>query len=44
MANRHKRPIGGHFHSGGVEFSYLGQDLEEALGEPEERIARRTVW
>src|SRR5664280_3086775 len=41
--NRHKRPIGAHFHSGGVEFSYLGQDLEEALGEAEETIARSTV-
>jgi hypothetical protein len=42
--NRHKRPIGAHFRSGGVEFSYLGQDLEEALGEPEEPIASTTEW
>ena len=27
-----------------LEFSYLGQDLDEALGEPEETIARLTVW
>jgi hypothetical protein len=42
--NRHKRPIGAHFHSGGVEFSYLGQDLEEALGKAEEKVAHWTVW
>ena len=41
---RHKRPIGSHFHSGGRKFSYLGEDLEEALGEPGETIARKTVW
>jgi hypothetical protein len=41
---RHKRPIGAHFHSGGAKFSYLSQDLEEALGEPEETIAHVTVW
>ena len=40
----HKRPIGAHFHSGGAKFSYLSQDLEESLGEPEETIARKTVW
>jgi hypothetical protein len=30
--NRHNRPIGAHFHSGGVEFSYFGQDFDEAFG------------
>jgi hypothetical protein len=44
MPNCHKRPIGAHFHLGGAKFSYLGQDLEEALGEPEETVARMTVW
>jgi hypothetical protein len=29
---RHNRPIGAHFHSGGVELSYLGEDLDEAFG------------
>ena len=28
----HNRPIGSHFHSGGVEFSYLGEDFDEAFG------------
>jgi len=42
--NRHKRPIGAHFRSGGVEFSYLGEDLDEAFGEPEEPIAGAAVW
>ncbi len=37
--NRHKRPIASHFHSGGLEFSYLGKDLDEADGEPEETLA-----
>ena len=32
-----------HFHSGGLEFSYLGKDLDEADGEPEETIASLTV-
>jgi hypothetical protein len=32
MINRHNRPIGAHFHSGGVELSYLGEDLDEAFG------------
>jgi hypothetical protein len=32
MPNRHNRPIGAHFHSGGVEFSYFGQDFDEAFG------------
>ena len=40
----HKRPIASHFRSGGLEFSYLGQDLDEADGEPEETLARITVW
>jgi hypothetical protein len=40
---RHNRPIASHFHSGGLEFSYLGQDLDEADGESEETIARITV-
>ena len=44
VPNRHKRPIGSHFHSAGTKFSYLGEDLEEALGEPGEAIARKTVW
>jgi hypothetical protein len=44
LKNRHKRPIGAHFHSGGAKFSYLGQDLEEALREPEDAIARMAVW
>ena len=43
LVNRHKRPIGAHFHSGGVEFSYLGQDFDEAFGEPEEPIASAAV-
>ena len=42
-ANRHNRPIASHFHSGGLEFSYLSQDLDEADGESEETIARITV-
>ena len=28
----HKRPIASHFHSGVLEFSYLGDDLDEADG------------
>ena len=28
-----------HFHSGSLEFSYLGKDLDEADGEPEETLA-----
>src|ERR1039458_8697498 len=44
LPNRHKRPIGAHFHSGGAKCSYLGEDLEEALGEPEKTIAGMTVW
>lgn len=36
MRYRHKRPIGAHLDSGGAKFSYLGQDLEDALGEPEQ--------
>jgi hypothetical protein len=43
MRIRHKLPIGAHFHSGDAELSYLGQDLEEALGEPEKKIAGMTV-
>ena len=43
LLNRHKRPIASHFHSGGLEFSYLGQDLDEAHGESEETIAAITV-
>ena len=42
-AIRHNRPIASHFHSGGPEFSYLGQDLDEADGESEETIARIAV-
>lgn len=30
--HRHNRPIGAHCHSGVVEFSYLGEDLDEAFG------------
>ena len=30
--NRHNRPIGAHFHSGGAKFPYLGEDLYEAFG------------
>ena len=41
--NRHNRPIASHLRSGGLEFSYLGQDLDEADGESEETIARITV-
>ncbi len=41
---RHNRPIASHFHSGALEFSYLGEDLDEAVGEPEETIAGITVW
>ena len=40
---RHKRPIASHFHSGSLEFSYLGKDLDEADGEPEETLASITV-
>jgi hypothetical protein len=32
MQNRHNRPIGAHFHSGGAKFPYLGEDLYEAFG------------
>jgi hypothetical protein len=32
------RPIGAHFHSSGRKFSYLGEDLDEAFGEPEKCI------
>jgi hypothetical protein len=32
MTNRHNRPIGAHFHSGGAKFPYLGEDLYEAFG------------
>jgi hypothetical protein len=42
--NRHKRPIGARFYLGGAKFSYLGEDLEDALGEPEKAIAGRVVW
>jgi hypothetical protein len=31
------------FVSGGLEFSYLGKDLDEADGEPEETLASITV-
>jgi hypothetical protein len=31
------------FISGGLEFSYLGKDLDEADGEPEETLASITV-
>jgi hypothetical protein len=41
--NRHNRPIASHFHSGGLEFSYFSQDLDEADGEPEETIASIAV-
>ena len=41
--NRHNRPIASRFHSGRLEFSYLGQDLDEADGESEETIAGITV-
>jgi hypothetical protein len=41
--NRHNRPIASHFHSGGLEFSYFSQDLDEADGEPEETIANIAV-
>lgn len=44
MTSRHDRPIGTHLHSGGVEFSYLGQDLDEVFGQPEEPIASAAVW
>src|SRR5579863_15599 len=36
---RHKWPIASHFHSGGFEFSYLGEDLDEPVGEPEQTLA-----
>src|SRR5277367_3374064 len=42
--NRHKRPNASHFHSSGLEFSYLGEDLDESDGEPEETIASPTFW
>jgi hypothetical protein len=32
VLNRHNRPIGAHFHSGGAKFPYLGEDLYEAFG------------
>jgi hypothetical protein len=32
MPYRQNGPIAAHFHSGGVEFSYLGEDLDEADG------------
>jgi hypothetical protein len=32
LPNRHNRPIGAHFHSGGAKFPYLGEDLYEAFG------------
>ncbi len=38
------RPIGAHFDSGGRKLSYLGEDLDEAFGEPEKPIANNTVW
>jgi hypothetical protein len=44
LTSGHNRPIASHFHSGGLEFSYLGQDLDEADGEPKETIARVAVW
>jgi hypothetical protein len=37
------RPIGAHFHSGGGEFSYFGEELDESFGEPEKPIAITTV-
>jgi hypothetical protein len=40
---RHNRPFTSHFRSGGLEFSYLGQDLDEADGKSEETIARIAV-
>ena len=39
LTTGHNRPIASHFHSGGVEFSYFGEDLDEAVGEPEETTA-----
>jgi len=41
--NRHNRPIASHFDSGGVEFSYFGEDFDEADREPEETIASIAV-
>jgi hypothetical protein len=32
LPNRHNRPIGAHFHSGGAKFSYFGEDFDEAFG------------
>ncbi len=43
MSTGHNRPIAFHFHSGGLEFSYFSQDLDEADGEPEETIASIAV-
>jgi hypothetical protein len=43
VLNRHKRPIASHFHSGGAEFSYLSEDLDEADGEPEVTTASVAV-
>jgi hypothetical protein len=42
--HRHNRPIASHFHSDGVELSYLGEDLDEADGKPEDTFVRITVW
>src|SRR5580692_1544103 len=39
VTHRHKWPIASHFHSGGFEFSYLGEDLDEPVGEPEQTLA-----
>jgi hypothetical protein len=40
----HNRPVSAHFHSGGFQFSYFGEDLGKPVCEPVERGAFIAVW
>jgi hypothetical protein len=44
MPNRHNRPMSAHFHSGGLDFAYFGEDLGKPVGEPVKAIAPVAVW
>jgi putative SOS response-associated peptidase YedK len=41
--DRHKRPIASHFHSGSLEFSYLGKDLATASPAEEDWSPRYNI-
>ena len=44
VPNRHNRPMSAHFHSGGLEFAYFGEDLCEPVGESIKALALVVVW